>query len=107
MKTNTYNWVFGDNGEQTYYECKIGVNYLCVFANKKGENQNLYMGFYSKDSGHRNIYNKVYNDRQRKKGNCTSNGIPTSVRLLGSKDIDYMKRKVIYCYEHNTQEVTP
>ena len=103
----TYQWKYGDNGTQTYYETSIGKDYLCIYANKKSGNSNMYMGMYIKNGNTVNLWNKTYNDRMKKNGYCTKDGAPTKCMLLGSEDIEYMKRKLIYCYEHNKSEITP
>jgi hypothetical protein len=106
MKNNNYEWQYGDNGFQTYHECFIGKDYLCIWANKGSSNPNMYMITYTKNGRNTNVYDKIYNDQQRKKGNCSPSGVPTSVRLFGSEDIEYLKKKLIYCYEHDKQEIT-
>lgn len=104
---NTYMWKYGDNGNQTYYETEVGKDYLCVYANKASGNPKMYMAMYIKNGCSVNIWDKTYNDRMRKKGYCTKDGTPTNCRLLGSEDIEYMKKKLIYCYEHGKSEITP
>lgn len=54
--------------------------------------------------------NKTFNDKQRKKE--SKNGaiklwynMPNKIQILSSNDPEYMKKKVIYAYEHNLLEV--
>lgn len=101
-----YNFQYGNNGIQTFYETEIGNDYLCIYANKQSSNPNMYMAMFIKNGISNNVWDKQYNDRQRSKGYVTSNGTPTKCRLLGSEDIEYMKKKLIYCYENNKIEIT-
>lgn len=104
---NNYTWKYGDNGSQTFYETSIGKDYLCIYTNKKSSNPKMYMGMYIKNGNSVNVWDKQYNDRMRKQGYCTPNGTPTKCQLLGSEDIEYMKKKLIYCYENDKSEITP
>lgn len=104
---NDYIWKYGDNGNQTYYETEIGKDYLCIYANKKSGNSKMYMAMYIKNGNSVNIWDKQYNYRIRRQGYCTQNGIPTRCQLLGSEDIEYMKKKLIYCYKNGKSEITP
>ena len=35
---NQYEWKYGENNYQNYYDVKLGKDYLCVFANKSAPN---------------------------------------------------------------------
>lgn len=107
----SYNWVYGESDCQNYYEVKLGKDYLCVFAHKKYPE--VWMGFYIKNGQDVTVMDKTFNDRQRKKDE--KNGItsmydgylyPRTTKLLGSKDVEFMKRKVIFAYEHELSEVS-
>lgn len=110
MKKN-YNWNYGENDCQNYYEVKLGKDYLCIFAHKKYPD--IWMGFYIKNGQDITVMDKTFNDRQRKKDE--KNGIapmsgdypyPRTTRVLGSKDVEFMKRKIIWAYEHGLSEVS-
>ena len=47
MSKQTYNWTYGENDCQNYYEVKLGKDYLCIYAHKKYPD--IYMGMYIKD----------------------------------------------------------
>ena len=55
-----YEWKYGENGHQKYYDVTVGQDYLCVFANDW--NPNTWMGIYNNIC----IHNKTKNDRVRK-----------------------------------------
>lgn len=64
---NQYEWKYGENNYQNYYDVKLGKDYLCVFANKSAPN--IWLGTYIKyGCGSVTIANKTFNDKQRKKG---------------------------------------
>lgn len=104
---NNYIWSYVDSKSQTFYETEIGKDYLCIYANKNSSNPKIYMAMYIKNGNSVNIWDKKFNDKMRNKGHCTKNGTPTTCRLLGSEDIEYMKKKLIYCYENDKYEITP
>ena len=110
MRKQTYNWTYGENDCQNYYEVKLGKDYLCIYAHKKYPD--IYMGMYIKDGMDITVMNKTFNDRQRKKDEKNSPVLygdypyPSTTRILGSKDVEFMKRKIIYAYEHNLNEVS-
>lgn len=106
--TNSYNWNCGENESQLYWEVRRGKDYLCVFSHKKYPD--VWLGFYIKNGSDVTIMDKKFNDRQRKKDE--KNGIgcfggypyPTTTKCLSSEDVETMKRKVIWAYEHNKNE---
>lgn len=106
---NQYEWKYGENDYQKYYEVKLGKDYLCVFANEW--NSNTWLGAYIKcGCGSVTIGNKTFNDKQRKKESKNGtiklrDNIPRKIQILSSNDPEYMKEKVIYAYEHNLLEV--
>lgn len=100
-----YNWVYGENKLQRYYECKVpNGDSLLVFANKN--HPNLFKAMIQRDGACAMIFDKKYNDEQRKLL-AAKKILLTSSRLLASEDVEYMKRKVIWCYAHNKTEITP
>jgi mRNA-degrading endonuclease YafQ of YafQ-DinJ toxin-antitoxin module len=105
---NNYKWEYGESEYQKYYECKIGNDVILLFANKyEGHNDKMFMATIIQDGKSFTLMDKTYNDSQRKKfSNRKETWMLPSVRILGSKDIDYMKHKAIYCYEHNQQEIS-
>lgn len=106
---NQYEWKYGENNYQNYYDVKLGKDYLCVFANKSA--QNIWLGTYIKyGCGPVTIANKTFNDKQRKKESKNGaiklwDNMPNKIQILSSNDPEYMKEKVIYAYEHNLLEV--
>lgn len=104
-----FEWSYGENGNQKYYEATNERDYLCVFENKW--NPNVWLGMYQKHSDGRSvsILNKTKNDRVRKK-----QGLPigcdvfdlTSIHLLASDNPEYMMKKVEWCYTHNLLEIS-
>lgn len=40
-----YEWKYGENDNQKYYDVTVGKDYLCVFANKW--NPNTWLGSYN------------------------------------------------------------
>ena len=98
---NQYEWKYGENNYQNYYDVKLG--------NKSAPN--IWLGTYIKyGCGSVTIANKTFNDKQRKKE--SKNGaiklwynMPNKIQILSSNDPEYMKKKVIYAYEHNLLEV--
>lgn len=108
---NKYKWKYGENSCQKYYEASIEGDYLCVFANNW--NPNVWLGSYTKQGkGTITIGDKTFNDRQKKKDpkNKTTIynnlNIPTSFRVLSNDNPEYMKKKVIWAYEHNLFEIS-
>lgn len=103
-----YKWEYGDNGSQTYYKTEIGKDYLCIYANKESSNPKMYMAMYIKNKRSVNIWDKKFNDKMRKQGYIEKDELlPTTRKLLSSEDIEYMKKKLIYCYENDKLEITP
>lgn len=105
---NKYEWKYGENDHQKYYEVKFGKDYLCVFANNW--NPNIWLGMYIKQGADVTIENKTFNDKQRKKESKNGtiklrDNMPSRMQMLFSNDPEYMKEKVIYAYEHNLLEV--
>ncbi|MCD7996427.1 MAG: hypothetical protein LUH21_04250 [Clostridiales bacterium] len=105
-----YNWVYGENDCQNYYEVKLDKDYLCVFANKKYPD--VWMSFYIKASSDITIMDKTFNDKQRKKDEKNRHApyggypFPSITRILSNKNPEYMKKKVIKCYENNLVEIS-
>lgn len=106
---NQYEWKYGENAYQKYYDVKLGKDYICVFANKSAPN--IWLGTYIKyGCGSVTIANKTFNDKQRKKESKNGtiklrDNMPNKIQMLSSNDPEYMKKKVIYAYEHNLLEV--
>lgn len=99
-----YNWEYGENKSQNYYDFKIGKDYLCVFENKLYPG--VWMGFYLKNGCPITLMDKKYNDKQRKK--AEKNGIGanhSSIKFLATKNPEAMKRKVVFAYETSKTEV--
>lgn len=101
MADTKFNWKYGENDCQKYYEAKVGKDYLCVFANKW--NADTWQGMYNNTG----IQNKTLNDAERE-----IRGIPmgntkdmTRWYMLCSNDPEYMMKKVEQCYINNLIEI--
>lgn len=74
---------------------------------------NVWLGSYTKQGkGTITIGDKTFNDRQKKKDSKNKTtiynnlNIPTSFRVLSNDNPEYMKKKVIWAYEHNLFEIS-
>ena len=97
-----YEWKYGENDNQKYYDVTVGKDYLCVFANKW--NPNTWLGSYNSIC----IHNKTKNERVRKKQGLGKGCHPSELRqdfMLCSNDPEYMMKKVEYCYNHGLMEI--
>ena len=104
-----YNWNYGENDCQNYYEVNNGKgkDYLCVFANKKYPD--VWMGMYIKNGSDITLMDKTFNDRQRKKeskNGILRDNILKTVRVVSNKNPEYMMKKVEYAYEHGLLEIS-
>ena len=102
MAKKTFDWKYGKNAFQKYYEAQVKDAHLCVFAND--ENPDVWFGVYDGLC----IYDKTFNDRQRKKlglEGCSISLLPR-FRMLTSNDPEYMMRKVEHCFKTGKQEVS-
>lgn len=102
MRKLKFEWKYGENEIQKYYDVTIGNDYLCVFANKW--HPDIWMGSYNSIC----IHNKTKNDRVRKKYGLEKD-CPAYSRqdfILCSNDPEYMMRKVEWCYTHNLIEIS-
>lgn len=99
-----YIWTYGENENHRYYECRPQKkDYICVCANKfEGSNPNMYMILVEKEGSLVCIGDKKFNDRMREK---YKNPAYSVTRPLQSEDVEYLKERAIYCYEHNKTEI--
>lgn len=98
-----YEWRYGENDNQKYYDVMVGKDYLCVYANKW--NPNTWLGSYNSIC----IHNKTKNDRVRKKQGLAKGCHPPELRedfMLCSDNPEYMMKKVEYCYVHGLMEIS-
>lgn len=98
-----YDWKYGENGHQKYYETIVNGSYLVVFANDW--NPNTWMGSYDNIL----IHDKTRNDRQRKKQGLEKSCATYFLQrdsLLCSSSPEYMMKKVEYCFKHKISEIT-
>ena len=98
-----YEWKYGENDTQKYYDVTVGKDYLCVFANKW--NPNTWLGSYNSVC----IHNKTKNDRIRKKQGLAKDCHPSELitdYMLCSDNPEYMMKKVEYCYKHGLMEIS-
>lgn len=97
-----FDWKYGKNEYQTYYDTTVNGVYLLVFANKW--QPNIWMGQY----GDTIIHDKTRNDRQRKRQNlplgCSLSELYTDA-ILCSDDPNYMMKKVEHCFKYSKNEV--
>lgn len=97
-----YDWKYGENSEQKYYETKVGEQTLCVFANKW--QSDIWMGLIDLQS----IYNKTINNKQRKKQGLAKGcniSLLSSWALLSNSNPEYMMQKVEHCFRTGKTEV--
>lgn len=98
-----YNWKYGENEHQKYYDVTVDGNYLCVFSNKW--QPNIWMAMV-KD---RMIHDKTANDRQRKKQSlqkgCSFADLHSDT-ILSSDNPEYMMKKAEWCYNHKLEEIS-
>ena len=97
MSKRNYQWEYGENDSQVYYDTYVGKDYLCVYANKAYPD--TWMGMYETDKCFITIMDKTFTARQRKKGSLTT-------RILSSNNLEYIKKKLIWAYEHGLREIT-
>lgn len=98
-----YEWKYGQNDYQKYYDVIINGDYLCVFANKWEPDIWLAM------VKGRTLHDKTANNKQRKKqglqNGCHYSKLLTDVMLCNKKP-EYMMKKAEWCYEHDIEEVS-
>ena len=82
MSKLKYDWKYGENGHQKYYDVTVGKDYLCVFANNW--NPNTWLGSYNSVC----IHNKTKNDRVRKKYGLPKEYTDEEVLTIGDQDND-------------------
>ena len=102
-----YEWKYGENGHQKYYDITVGQDYLCVFANDW--NPNTWMGMYIKNGSDITLMDKTFNDRQRKKeskNGILHNNISSTVKVLSNTNPEYMMKNIEYAYEHGLFEIS-
>lgn len=106
-----YKWSeLQENECQLFYDCKIGKDYLCVLALKKYP-ERFFCNYTKEGMGTVTVMDKSFNDRQRKKEEKSGaikmgiSNMPNTVRILESKDIEYLKRKLVTAYENGLVEI--
>lgn len=103
MSKLKFEWKYGENENQKYYEVKVGNDYLCVYANNW--NPNTWMGSYNSVC----IHNKTKNNRIRRKQGLSIGCDVSELRedyLLCSDNPEYMMKKVEWCYTHKLVEIS-
>lgn len=103
MSKLKFEWKYGKNDYQKYYEVTVGKDYLCVYANNW--NPDIWIGSYNSIC----IHNKTKNDRVREKYGLPKGCHPSELRrdhLLCSNDPEYMMKKVEWCYTHKLTEIS-
>ena len=99
-----FDWQYGENENQKYYDVTIGSDYMYVFCNKW--QPDIWMSCINNQM----IWNKRRNDYQRKKqglpkGCCQS--LLSCSTLLCSSDPFYLMKKTERCYLTGKREITP
>lgn len=97
-----YNWSYGENPSQVYYDMQVGKDYLCVLSLK--HEPGTWYGYVNSQV----LMNKTANDKQRKKERVPMGTSPLELRsisILGHKDPEYMKQKVAQAYELGCFEI--
>lgn len=97
MVKKEYNWKYDENDCQKYYDTYNGSDYLCVYANKAFPD--IWMGMYEVNKCFVTVMDKTFNNKQRKKGSPVT-------KILSSSNPEYIKKKLIWAYEHNLYEVS-
>lgn len=62
-----YEWRYGSNKDQEYYETSVGKDCLCVFRNRRDKKHVIWMGHIEARAGNLPpvLYDKNLNDKQR------------------------------------------
>ncbi len=97
-----YDWKYGENDYQKYYDVTINGTYLLVFANKW--QPDIWMGSIDTPL----IYNKTVNDKQRKKQGLAKGcaiSLISSLAILTNSDPEYMMQKVEHCFRTGKTEI--
>lgn len=97
-----YDWKYGENSYQKYYEAKVGEQTLCILSNKW--EPDIWIGFFDLQP----IYNKTVNDRQRKRQGLAKGcvlSLLSRIAMLSSSDPEYMMQKVEYCFRTGKTEI--
>jgi hypothetical protein len=89
-----FEWKYGENDCQKYYDVNVNGTWICVFANK------LYPDKWMAIINNRLIYNRTKNNRMRKKG------IFNKSFILYGDTPEYMMKKAEWCYTHNLEEIS-
>lgn len=94
-----YNWKYGENDCQNYYDQKVNGKYLLVFANKKYPN--AWMGMID----NRLILDKTRMDAEIERKVKAKESMNTTYIFLSNESPEYMKEKVEYCFEHDLDKI--
>lgn len=98
-----YDWNYGENDYQKYYDVTVGEDHLCVFSNRW--QPDIWMAMVKGKM----IYNKTANDIQRKKQGlkkgCSLSELGV-ITILSSNNPEYMMEKTEWCYTHNLKEIS-
>ncbi len=94
-----YNWKYGENDCQNYYDCKVNGKYLLVFANKKYPK--VWMGMIDNHL----ILDKARMDAEIERKVKAKESMNITYIFLSNESSEYMKEKVEYCFEHNLDKI--
>lgn len=101
-KDKQFNWTYGENPTQRFYDTYVGTDYLLVFANIWQPDN--WMGMQRGQM----VHDKTANDKQRKREKVSMDYPLQMMRrttVLHSSDPEYMMRKVEFAYQNNVNEV--
>ena len=104
MSKRKYEWEYGENNYQIYLDTYVGKDHLRVFANKAYPD--TWMGMYETDKCFVVIMDKTFATRQRKKSSATTRILLSNNPVLSSNNPEYIKKKLIWAYEHGLREIT-
>lgn len=94
-----YDWQYGDNGVQEYYDVTINGTYLLVFRNKADKNLKHWMcsidNVMVENKTRNDYYRNKKNGRLAQRTHCLLTGHPA-----------YLIKKVEYCFKHNKTEIS-
>ena len=94
-----YDWQYGDNGVQEYYDVTVNGKYLLVFRNKADKKNKNWMcsidGIMIENKTRNNYYRNKKDEANPFSHHCLLCGFPAN-----------LIKKVEYCFDHNMTEIT-
>lgn len=93
-KTN-FDWNYGDNGVQEYYDTTVNGKYLLVFRNHADKTNHWMCSIDDVMIENKTRNNYYRNKKSFDKVHCILSGPPF-----------YLLKKIEYCFKHNTTEIS-